>query len=408
MAITAPGNFTCGKTEVHAGEEITCTWTASSGDFDHYHIMLAYPNAFRSFYVNKSATSCRLTLESGGDLTPAGYDTRVSIRAEKGPQNMPTETSEAAWFDLYFIVDPPVQPGVPTLLKPSGFEYMGIGSDAGGELVYDKRTTVDIGEVVRFRIDVPADSGADFCALMGKYNDSTYFFSSADVPDIGVVVYPDVRLFEVSFGIDITAGGDIRFLAFTGTGDPNNPTNTAYAPNTITLHVNPLPIQFPPGGRLEQLENRDAKPVFPLTVTEGVFRQRDGKSLERVLAEMELGVTGPAGAAGPGVPTGGAAGQLLAKRSSGDYDTEWVDAPSSGGTTEPGTGGVTSFKGRTGAVTPQSGDYTADQVGAVPTSRKVNGQALSSDITLITCGTADLTAGSSPLAAGTLYGVYEV
>ena len=44
----------------------------------------------------------------------------------------------------------------------------------------------------------------------------------------------------------------------------------------------------------------------------------------------------------------------------------------------------------------------------VPTSRKVNGQALSSDITLITCGTADLTAGSSPLAAGTLYGVYEV
>lgn len=167
-------------------------------------------------------------------------------------------------------------------------------------------------------------------------------------------------------------------------------------------------ITLPPGGRLTQLENRNAKPVFPITVTEGVFRQRDGKSLERVLAEMELGVTGPAGAAGPGVPTGGAAGQLLAKRSSGDYDTEWVDAPSSGGTTEPGTGGVTSFKGRTGAVTPQSGDYTADQVGAVPTSRKVNGQALSSDITLITCGTADLTAGSSPLAAGTLYGVYEV
>ena len=28
--------------------------------------------------------------------------------------------------------------------------------------------------------------------------------------------------------------------------------------------------------------------------------------------------------------------------------------------------GVTSFKGRTGAVTPQSGDYTAAQVGAIP------------------------------------------
>lgn len=58
--------------------------------------------------------------------------------------------------------------------------------------------------------------------------------------------------------------------------------------------------------------------------------------------------------------------------------------------------GVSSFKGRTGAVTPQSGDYTAAQVGArpdtwtptaaqvgaVPASRKVNGKALSGDIGL--------------------------
>lgn len=33
-----------------------------------------------------------------------------------------------------------------------------------------------------------------------------------------------------------------------------------------------------------------------------------------------------------------------------------------------GGGGVTSFNGRTGSVTPQSGDYTASQVGALPTS----------------------------------------
>ncbi len=58
--------------------------------------------------------------------------------------------------------------------------------------------------------------------------------------------------------------------------------------------------------------------------------------------------------------------------------------------------GVTTFNGRTGAVTPQSGDYTADMVGAraanwtptaadvgaVPTDRTVNGQALSQNITL--------------------------
>jgi len=58
--------------------------------------------------------------------------------------------------------------------------------------------------------------------------------------------------------------------------------------------------------------------------------------------------------------------------------------------------GVTAFHGRTGAVQPMSGDYTAEmvgarpdtwtptavQIGAVPTGRKVNGKALSEDITL--------------------------
>lgn len=44
--------------------------------------------------------------------------------------------------------------------------------------------------------------------------------------------------------------------------------------------------------------------------------------------------------------------------------------------------GVTSFNGRSGAVISQNGDYTAAQVGAVPTNRTINGQALSANITL--------------------------
>lgn len=62
----------------------------------------------------------------------------------------------------------------------------------------------------------------------------------------------------------------------------------------------------------------------------------------------------------------------------------------------PQAAGVTSFNGRTGAVTPQTGDYTAEMVGArpstwtptaadvgaVPTSRTVNGKALSANISL--------------------------
>ena len=37
------------------------------------------------------------------------------------------------------------------------------------------------------------------------------------------------------------------------------------------------------------------------------------------------GATGAQGPAGQGVPTGGSANQILAKKSGTDYDTEWVD-----------------------------------------------------------------------------------
>lgn len=111
-----------------------------------------------------------------------------------------------------------------------------------------------------------------------------------------------------------------------------------------------------------------------------------------------------------GLPSGGEEGQVLTKTASG---AQWDDVPSdlpSGGTngqiltkTTDGVAwsdapetGVTTFNGRTGAVTPQTGDYTAKMVGArpstwtpsaadvgaVPTTRTVNGKALSADISL--------------------------
>lgn len=47
---------------------------------------------------------------------------------------------------------------------------------------------------------------------------------------------------------------------------------------------------------------------------------------------------------------------------------QWVEQPASGGGGGGQTSGVTSFNGRNGAVTPQEGDYTAEQVGALPIS----------------------------------------
>lgn len=72
---------------------------------------------------------------------------------------------------------------------------------------------------------------------------------------------------------------------------------------------------------------------------------------------LTQGTTGPEWQDAPsGLPDGGTDGQILTKTADG---VAWEDAPE---------GGVTSFKGRTGAVTPQEGDYTAGMVGARPST----------------------------------------
>ncbi|NBI84541.1 hypothetical protein D3Z48_21340, partial [Clostridiaceae bacterium] len=146
------------------------------------------------------------------------------------------------------------------------------------------------------------------------------------------------------------------------------------------------------------------------------------------------GSAGPQGAPGRGVPSGGAAGQLLAKATAADYDTAWVDPPQGGGTPDDVSGSAATFSqaaSRTNLTTGEklstlfgkiqkwfadlhavafSGSYndltnrptiptTAAQLGAVPTTRKVNNRALSSDISLTA---ADV--GALPISGGTLTG----
>lgn len=60
------------------------------------------------------------------------------------------------------------------------------------------------------------------------------------------------------------------------------------------------------------------------------------------------GTQGPQGPAGQGVPTGGTAGQILAKSSAANYDTRWVDPPAGGGVGPAGPQGEQGPPGPTG------------------------------------------------------------
>ena len=54
-----------------------------------------------------------------------------------------------------------------------------------------------------------------------------------------------------------------------------------------------------------------------------IFLDETGQSILTALQQI---ASRTAGFAGPGVPSGGSAGQILSKTSSTDYDTQWVDA----------------------------------------------------------------------------------
>lgn len=88
--------------------------------------------------------------------------------------------------------------------------------------------------------------------------------------------------------------------------------------------------------------------------------------IEQGIANEQVGPQGPAGPKGDA----GAQGPQGPKGDKGDTGPQGPAGPQ-GEQGPPGPAGsavvgVSSFKGRTGAVSPQTGDYTAAMVGAIP------------------------------------------
>ena len=74
--------------------------------------------------------------------------------------------------------------------------------------------------------------------------------------------------------------------------------------------------------------------------------------------KIPLGKTGPQGPAGPGVTAGGTTGQILAKKSNANYDTEWINNSDGGSTVSVNVGNTTTGKPGTNASVTNSGDET--------------------------------------------------
>ena len=70
------------------------------------------------------------------------------------------------------------------------------------------------------------------------------------------------------------------------------------------------------------------------------------------------GKDGAQGPTGPGVATGGTTGQVLAKKSDANYDTEWIDNAGGGSTVSVNVGETTTGKPGTNANVTNSGDET--------------------------------------------------
>ena len=74
--------------------------------------------------------------------------------------------------------------------------------------------------------------------------------------------------------------------------------------------------------------------------------------------KIPLGTTGPQGPAGPGVVAGGTKGQVLAKKSNANYDTEWIDNSGGGNTVSVNVGKTTTGEPGTNASVTNSGNET--------------------------------------------------
>lgn len=114
--------------------------------------------------------------------------------------------------------------------------------------------------------------------------------------------------------------------------------SSASATITGTAPDQTLSLTIPRGNTGAKGDQGDTGPANTLTIGTVTFGETASatitgtapdQTLNLVLPQGEQGVQGVQGEPGEGVPVGGTTGQILAKASGTDYDTEWTDMPPS-------------------------------------------------------------------------------
>lgn len=110
-------------------------------------------------------------------------------------------------------------------------------------------------------------------------------------------------------------------------------------------------------------DGTDGASAYAVAVADGFVGTESAWLASLVGAAGANGTNGTNGTDGRGVPVGGTSGQVLAKASVTDFDTEWVDQTGGGG------GAVDSVNGQTGVVALDAADVGADVSGAASSAQ---------------------------------------
>lgn len=289
LRATAPTNFQVTPAVAKPGDTLTFTWEAAAGrKFSAYRV---YGTIGGSGGFTQSVMADSNTLVCTGvfpDNVPDGEYVTYSVNAYDGEYPGGGDVGPGSNGVRVYKNRPPLPPSAITVGDAVQGKPVSVAWDAASD---------PDGGAVTYRLARSVNGGAFQVVYEGG---GQSFTDAADNRDWSAIQYRVCAIDVYSFASEYTVSEQKAV---------QNPR-----------------FRLPDGGRLELLENRDEQPVYPITVLEGVFRREDKKSLKAIL-ETSGAVQGPAG---QGVPAGGAAGQLLAKKSDTDYDTQWVDPPAGG------------------------------------------------------------------------------